>query len=111
VQQKLATELGPGSPGRRTVLVSGTVLACGQLDTPAGPVAEVRLEIELRDPSQRRFEAPLLRRRYEATTAVAGAGVEALIEALSRSVEVIAAGIAADAAALGEEALEPAPTP
>lgn len=111
VQQKLATELGPESPGRRTVTVSGTVLACGQLDGPAGPLAEVRLEIELRDPNLRRFDAPLLRRSYEATTPVAGAGVEALVEALSQSVEEIAAGIAADAAALGAEALEPAPSP
>jgi len=100
VQQKLATELGPESPGRRTVVVSGTILSCGQLDTPAGPVAEVRLEIELRDPTLRRFEAPQLRRSYEATTPVGGAGVEALVGALSRCVEKIATEIAADAAAL-----------
>ncbi len=100
VQQKLATELGPERPGRRTVTVSGTVLACGQLDSPAGPLAEVRLEIELRDPTLRRFDAPLLRRSYETTTPVRGAGVEALVGALSRGVEEIAAAIAADAAAL-----------
>jgi uncharacterized lipoprotein YmbA len=111
VQQKLATELGPASPGRRTVLVSGTVLACGQLDTPAGPLAELRLEIELRDPARRRFEAPLLRRTYQATTPVAGASVEALVEALSRSAEEIAAAIAADAAALAVDAAGTAPSP
>jgi uncharacterized lipoprotein YmbA len=100
LQRKLASELGAENPGRRTVRVSGTVLSCGQLDAPGGPMAEVRLEIELRDPALRRFDAPLLRRRYEATTPVGGAGVEALVGALSRGVEEIAAAIAADAAAL-----------
>ncbi|MCU0234123.1 MAG: ABC-type transport auxiliary lipoprotein family protein [Thermoanaerobaculales bacterium] len=111
VQQKLAIELGPESPGRPRVLVSGTVLSCGQLDAPGGPLAELRLEIELRDPARRRFETPLLRRTYQATTPVAGPSVEALVEALSRSAEGIAAAIAADAAALAVEAPELPPSP
>ena len=49
VQLKLQTELGAPVDGRTRFLLSGTVLAFQQVDTPGGADALARLEIEVRD--------------------------------------------------------------
>lgn len=100
VQLKLAAEFGPAVPGRRTLRVSGTVLACGQVDGEGGPAGRVSLEIVVRDPERKRFEPPLLHKTYDATVAASAPVAEALVVALSRAVEEVASAIAADTAAL-----------
>ena len=100
VEQKLAVEFGPAGDGRRTLMVSGTVVAFEQVDSPSGPQAFVRLEIAIRDGGAKRYEAPLLEKTYEATRAADSNSVDAVVQALSRAIEAIAAEIADDAAGL-----------
>jgi uncharacterized lipoprotein YmbA len=100
VAQKLGSEFGPAVPGRRTLRVSGTVLACGQVEVEGGAGGHVRLEIVVRDPERKRFEPPLLQKTYERTVAASAPSAEAVVIALSRAVEKIASEIAADATAL-----------
>jgi len=100
VEQKLAAEFGPAGLGGRNLRVSGTVVAFEQVDTAAGPQAFVRLEIEIRDGGTKRFEAPLLEKTYESRRAAEDDSVDAVVRALSRSMEEIAAAIAADVAGL-----------
>lgn len=100
VQQKLAAEFGPAIEGRRTLKVSGLVVACEQVDGPAGSEARVTLDIAIRDAGEARYKPPLLERFYEARLAVASPGAEAVADALSRCVAEIARKIAADVANL-----------
>lgn len=100
VQRKLAAEFGPALTGRRILVVTGTVLACGQIDTKEGAAAHVKLVLEIRDPALKRFEPPLLEKTYEATLPAAAPAADAVVDALSRCVERIAAEIAEDASAL-----------
>ena len=103
VAEKLRSEFGPGQEGRRTLSVSGTVLACEQVDGPAGAEARARMRVVLRDPTRRRYEDPLLVRTYQAVRAVEPSGPAALARALSACLEQIAADIADDASLAGEE--------
>ena len=100
VEQKLAAELGPTGNGGRNLTVSGTVVAFEQVDTAAGPQGFVRLEVEIRDGGAKRFETPLLEKTYEARRAADSNSVDAVVQALSRAIEAIAAEIAEDAAGL-----------
>jgi uncharacterized lipoprotein YmbA len=100
VQRKLAAELGPRRGGKRPLVASGKVLAFEQVDSPSGARALARLEVTLRDGELPRYESPLLERTYESDRPVDGAGVEPLVQALSRALEDIAAQIANDAASL-----------
>jgi ABC-type uncharacterized transport system auxiliary subunit len=96
VQQKLAAEFGPPVEGRRTLVVSGKVLACEQVDVPGGAEARVRLEIVVRDAEVPRYQPPLLERSYAASRSVSGSNPGSVVEELSRCVEDIAAEITAD---------------
>lgn len=96
VQQKLAAEFGPPIDGRRTLVVSGKVLACEQVDRPGGVEARVKLEIVVRDADVPRYQPALLEKSYAANRAVAGSSPGLVVEELSRCVEDIAAEIAAD---------------
>jgi uncharacterized lipoprotein YmbA len=96
VQQKLAAEFGPPIDGRRTLVVSGKVLACEQVDRPGGVEARVKLEIVVRDADVPRYQPALLEKSYAANRAVAGSSLGLVVEGLSRCVEDIAAEIAAD---------------
>lgn len=100
VESKLAAEFGPPVDGRRALLVSGKVVALDQIDSPSGPQALARLEIAIREGGAKRFETPLLEKTYEARRAADSNSVDAVVQALSRAVEAIAAEIAADAAGL-----------
>ena len=100
VQQKLAAEFGPPVADRRTLVVSGKVLACEQVDIPGGAEARVRLEIVVRDAEVPKYQPPLLDKSYSSSRAVAGSNPESVVEELSRCVEDIAAEIAADVSAL-----------
>jgi len=100
VQQKLAAEFGPPVEDRRTLVVSGKVLACEQVDVPGGAEARVRLEIVVRDAEVPKYQPPLLEKSYSSSRAVAGSNPGSVVEGLSRCVEDIAAKIAADVSAL-----------
>jgi len=100
VQQKLAAEFGPPVDGRRSLIVSGKVLACEQVDRPGGAEARVKLEIAVRDADVPRYQPALLEKSYSATRAVAGSSPGLVVEELSRCVEDIAAEIAADVSTL-----------
>jgi len=100
VQQKLAAEFGPAVEGRKTLRISGTVIACEQVDGPGGSEARVKLDIVVRNVDEARYQPPLLERTYEASLRVASPSAEAVAGALSRCVDQIAAEIAADVSSL-----------
>lgn len=100
VERKLAAEFGPAVDGRRSLIVSGRVIALDQVDSPSGPRALAKLEIEVRDGGAKGYEKPLLVKTYEVSRAAETDSVDAVVQALSRAVEEIAAQIAADAAGL-----------
>lgn len=100
VQQKLAAEFGPPVDGRRTLVISGLVLSCEQVDRPGGADARVRLDIVVRDAEVPRYQPPLLEKSYTSTRPVAGSGAGAVVDELSRCVEEIAAEIASDVSGL-----------
>jgi uncharacterized lipoprotein YmbA len=100
IQQKLAAEFGPPVEGRRTLVVSGLVAACEQVDGPGGSVARVKLEIAVRDAAEARYQPPLLEKTYEASRGVAAPSADTVAGALSICVQQIAAEIAADVSSL-----------
>jgi uncharacterized lipoprotein YmbA len=100
VQQKLAAEFGPPVEGRRTLTVSGMVLACEQADVAGGAEARMKLGIVIRDPAKPRYEAPLLEKTYEASRSLSEPSSAAVVKGLSQCTEQIAAEIATDASTL-----------
>jgi len=100
VQQKLAAEFGPAVEGSKTLMVSGLVVACEQVDSPEGSEARVQLDIVIRDADEARYRPPLLERTDEASRGVARPNADAVVDALSRCVGQIASEIAADASTL-----------
>jgi uncharacterized lipoprotein YmbA len=99
IQRKLAAEFGPPVAGRRSLTVSGTVLACEQVDVAGGAEAWMKLGIVIRDPEKARYEAPVLEKNYEARLSVSKSNATAVVSGLSKCAEQIAAEIAADASA------------
>jgi len=100
VQQKLAAEFGPPAEDRGTLVVSGKVLACEQVDVPGGAEARVKLEIVVRDAEVPRYQPPLIEKSYSSSRPVSGPNPGSVVEELSRCVEEIAAEIAADVSTL-----------
>jgi uncharacterized lipoprotein YmbA len=100
VQRKLAAEFGPPVAGRKSLTVSGTVLACEQVDVAGSAEAWMKLGIVIRDPEKPRYETPLLEKNYEARLSVPKSNAAAVVNGLSRCAEQIAAEIAADASTL-----------
>lgn len=100
VQQKLAAEFGPPVEGRTTVRLSGTVLACEQVDTAGGAEGRLKIFVKLRDPEEKRYRAALLEKTYEASCPAMASNADAVVIALARCAERIAGEIAADANAL-----------
>ncbi len=99
VQQKLAAEFGPPVEGRRTLIVSGTVLACGQVDRQGAAEARLTLAVAVREATGKRYQEPLIDRTYTATR-TASADPASVVAALSRCAEEIATAIAGDASRL-----------
>ena len=100
VQQKLATEFGLSVEGRKTLNVSGTVLACEQVEGPGGTRAQVTLAIAIRDPATPRYRPALFEKIYDSSRPVSEPNPASVVVELSRCVEEIAAEIAADASKL-----------
>lgn len=98
VREKLAAEFGPPVDERRTLLLSGLILSFGQVDLPGGDAeGHVKIRIEF---NEERYAPPLLEKIYEARTPAESATAPAVVRALSRCLEIIAAQIAEDAAKL-----------
>jgi ABC-type uncharacterized transport system auxiliary subunit len=98
VREKLAAEFGPALEDRRTLLLSGLILSFGQVDLPAGGAeGHVRLRLEF---SEERYQPALLEKVYEARVPADTPSAPAVVHALSRCLEIIAAQIAEDAAEL-----------
>ena len=95
VQQKFQAEFGPHVAGRPTYELSGKVTAFEQVDR--GGVTETRMAVDvvIRDPSKKRFEAPLLEQSFNATETAAAGNADAVAQSLSKSAEKIAAEIVA----------------
>lgn len=100
VEHKLAAEFGPVDADQRSLIVEGNVVAFEQIDSSSGPMARVGFEITIRDGESKRYETPLLEKSYEAEEPTSDNNVDAVVQALSRAVEEIAAQIAEDAAGL-----------
>jgi len=100
VQRKLAAEFGPAVEGRKTMVVSGKVVACEQVDRSGGADARVTLEVVVRDAELPRYLPPLLEKSYSASRQVSSMSAASVVQELSRCVEEIAEQIAADASSL-----------
>jgi uncharacterized lipoprotein YmbA len=100
VQQKLAAEFGPRVDGKRTLVISGMVLACEQVEGPSGVEARVKLDVTVRDAELPRYRPPLLEKSYSSVRPVAAAGAGSVVKELSRCVEEIAEKITSDVASL-----------
>jgi uncharacterized lipoprotein YmbA len=100
VQQKLAVEFGPPIEDRKALVVSGTILACEQVDLPNGAEARLKLRVVVRDAEKKRYEEPLLSKTYSATRQVSRPSADAVVVALSRCIEQVAAEIAGDVSGL-----------
>lgn len=100
IEEKLAVEFGPHDSQAPLLVLRGTIQAFGQIDTPSGAEAYIKLDVELRTAEGRRGGAPLLYKTYEDRAAAASATVGDVVIELSRGVERIAAAIASDARSL-----------
>jgi len=100
VQQKLAVEFGEPVEGRRTLKLSGIVLACEQVDLSSGAEARMRLQLAMRDSESKRYQPPLFEKTYSATRPAAKPGAAEVVVALSRCLEDIAAEVAEDVSTL-----------
>ena len=99
IAQKFAVEWGTDEDSRATYVMSGTVLEFGQVDTPQGAEAHARMALEIRPNGTSRYEEPAFRKTYDVRRPAAAPTPPAVVEALSRCVEAIAAELAADASA------------
>ena len=100
VTEKLVAEFGPKQDGRKSIGLSGTILAFEQIDLPDGVEAHVKLALTFRAEGTARYEEPLLEKNYEARMPAAESSAPAVVRALSACLEQIAADVAADAGAL-----------
>ncbi len=98
--EKLGVEFGQPNPAGTPCVLSGTLLAFEQVDTPGGGEAHVRLAVEIRKDGTSYYSPPALAKTYDVRLPVAEPTAGAVVEALSTCLEQVAAAIVADAAAL-----------
>jgi hypothetical protein len=102
VARKLEAELGLTGGGPAAVVLTGTVLECGQVDVPGGAEGRLVLRARFGDPDARPDAPALLEKTYRCVEPAASRTPGAVAESLSRCAEKIAAEIAADAAEVVE---------
>ncbi len=98
VANKLRSEFGPKHDGAAMVVVAGELLAFEQVDVPGGAEAHVRLAAMFRWPEATPPEGLPFERVYDVRLRAASPTASAVVEALSKCLEQIAASMAADAA-------------
>lgn len=100
LSEKFQAEFGDAVDGRRTIDLSGELVAFEQVDLPGGGAeAHVRLLLAFRPDGASRYAEPLLERSYDKRLPT-DMNPNSVVLALSECVEAIAADIAADAATL-----------
>lgn len=97
VAEKLESEFGSEANNRPVLAISGEILAFQQEDTPGGAIAHLKATIEFRPDSGRRYGDPLATKLYEIRVPASEPHPNAVVEALGRGLEQLAAAIAADA--------------
>jgi len=97
VANKLRSEFGPKHDGAATVTVAGELLAFEQVDVPGGAEAHVRMAAMFRCSEDAPPEGLPFERIYDVRLRAASPTAPAVVEALSRCLEQIAASMAADA--------------
>ncbi len=102
VQRRLAAAFGPPVPGRRTLRLTGTVLACGEVARPDGRYARVELAVEVRDAATPDYEPPLFTKSYEVERAAPGEETSTVVQELAVGLDEIATKIAEDLRKLPE---------
>lgn len=98
--EKLAVEFGPVDPARETYVISGTLLAFGQIDTPNGADAHVRLAVEVRPEGASHYSKPELAKTYTVRQPADPPAAAGVVESLSAGLEQVARDIVADVSAL-----------
>lgn len=98
VANKLRSEFGPKHDGAVTVVITGELLAFEQVDVPGGAEAHVRLAAMFHRPESASPQDLPFERIYDVRLRAASPAASAVVEALSRCLEQLAAAMAADAA-------------
>lgn len=96
VTEKLKAEFGPRKDGQDTLSITGTVLAFEQIDVASGAEACVKLDLVLRPEGASRYDAPFLDKTYEVHLPASAERPDAIVEALSKALENVAAQIVKD---------------
>jgi ABC-type uncharacterized transport system auxiliary subunit len=99
VPEKLRAEFGAHQPERKTIVISGDILAFEQVDRDSDAEAHIKLDLSFRNREAGRYSTPLLRKRYEVYVPADEAHPAAVVQALSKGLESLAGEIAADASA------------
>ncbi len=100
VGRKLAAEFGTENAKKPRLTLSGTLLECAQVDQADAAEAKMVMSIVIRDTHQPRRSTPLIKKTYTSSTKASAKSPSAVVEALSRCAEEIAAEIASDVSAL-----------
>ena len=96
VREKLEAEFGEDVHARKTYLLDGEILSFQQEDTATGADAYIKLSISIREANGSRYEQPLFEHVYEARVTAGAATPVAVVEALGKGLEAIAADIVAE---------------
>ena len=98
--EKLSVEFGPSDPARTAYVISGTLLAFEQVDTPAGGEAHVKMNLEIRKEGTSYYSPPALAKTYDVRVEVADPTAGGIVGSLSTCLEKVARAIVADASAI-----------
>lgn len=104
--EKLKSEFGEPSGASLGVTISGTLLAFEQIDTAVGADARIKLDIYVSFPSQDGESTLSFSRIYETVVRADEAAASAVVRALSRGLESIAAELAGDLARARSQSVE-----
>ncbi len=99
VREKLQAEFGPSRPDQDTVSLSGEIYSFGQVDTAEGAESRIKISIIVTGSAPGGEQTRPVDKVYDVTTSAASANPGAVVAALSKGLESIAASIASDIAA------------
>lgn len=100
VREKLESEFGPHIDGKKTIMISGNILAFEQVDVSGGAEGHIKMELEFRSEDMRTHDKPLLKKAYECSIPATSPKAGPAVKALSSGLERIASEIAEDASRL-----------